>query len=754
MAWRIGTHLGRVLAVALVLTPSLAFAGGTQFPESGTRPLARGGAFFTRADDPMATFFNPANLAEMRGMQLGLNAHMAFYQLCFQRDGTYGGYPTRGPNGELVQPPNDFSFDGAIVQDLDGNGIADTNVLLGDPSDPDNVRGIPGPGSTLSASTDGASIFTPGATTASVGALPFPEVCNQPNFNLVPQLGFSWRITERIGLGIGFFAPFGVGEAQFGQTRRVEVDRSVYDADGNNELDTVTRTFDANGDGMIGPGETFDVPVDVPSDAVLDENGIPVARDVLGTVPVPGSPLGILPAPTRYNLVDQDLSVAFPTVGIGYKLTDKIRIGASFASGFAILNLRTISRSFRGENFNDDVLSNVDGAVDPFVPRVTGSIAANPTDNLSLSYTFTWTDDITAEGDLQVTTGYYNDRGFDELLIPNTEVFSPQPWQMAIGVRYADRIRPRNQGLDGGDDDPTRAFGDDRVMNDPMNNERWDIELNAVWERNSLVEASNIRPGRCDGATLNNDPRDGDYPDRDCNEVFALLGPLYTAGLDDVNLLTGTVPSDVRVDRQWLDQLSLRLGGSYNLVPGVVALHGGFSFETKGVRDGFERIDIAPLMRFGGHGGLTVRVGRWDLTFAYAHIHQRTEVITTGEAGVSQTTSDPRLRQLNCAQDANCSRLSSEGQRARAARLPIGAGASDETRTAYETNQATAPRQNASGQFINEAGDVVSDPSQAAQDPVAPGDFQSQFGEGTRVNIGRIRSNLDVVSFSLTYHFR
>ncbi|MEO0326544.1 MAG: hypothetical protein AAF447_26595, partial [Myxococcota bacterium] len=672
----------------------------------------------------------------------------------FQRDGTYGGYATEGPNGQLIQPPDDFSFGGAQVQDLNGNGIADTNVLLGDPNNPASIRGVPGTGSTLSDRNDAPSIFTAGQTTlAAAGNLAFPEVCNQPNFNLVPQLGFSWRITDRIGLGVGFFAPFGIGESQFGQTRRVQIDQSPYDSDGDGQLDR--RDFDENGDGVIQDGERGLLPVSVPSDAVdLDGDGVPDARDILGTVAVPGSPIGILPAPTRYNLIDQDLSVAFPTIGIGYKINDKLRIGASFASGFAILSLRTISRSFRGENFNDDVLSNVDGAVDPFVPRVTGSIAANPTDNLSLSYTFTWTDDIKAEGNLRVTSGYYNDQVFDELLIPNTEVFSPQPWQMAFGVRYADRIRPRNQALDGGDDDPTRAFGDDRIINDPMTNERWDIELNAVWERNSLVEASNIRAGRCDQATLNNDPLAGPYPDRDCTGVFALLGPLYSAGLDSVGLVTGTVPPDVRVDRKWLDQLSLRAGGSYNLVPGVVALHAGFSFETKGVRSGFERIDIAPLMRFGAHGGLTVRVGRWDLTFAYAHIHQRSETITSGESGVAQTTSDPRLRQLNCDADENCSRLSSEGQRARAARLPIGEGASEADRAAYTGQQTTAPRQNASGQFINEAGEVVSDPSQAAQDPVRESDFQSQFGEGTRVNIGRIRSNLDVLSFSLTYHFR
>ncbi|MEM1414778.1 MAG: hypothetical protein AAGH15_07750 [Myxococcota bacterium] len=766
MAWRCGERFRRLGALVVVcavgLMPNVALAGGTQFPESGTRPLARGGAFFASANDPMVTFLNPANLAEMRGIQLGLNAHLAFYQLCFNRAGTYGAYPT-GEDGSPIQPPNDFSFPGAIVQDLDGNGIADTNVLV----NPSNPAGQPGPGSTIVSLNDANSIFTNGQTTLAavgdsgipVGQTAFPEVCNTPNMGLVPQLGFTWRVHERVGIGIGFFAPFGIGELEYGQQRRVAVDQSVYDRDGDGSLDTRQADFDANGDGMIATdgSETFTVPVNVPSDAVdLDGDGIPDARDVLGTVPVPGSPIGILPAPTRYNLIDQDLSVAFPTIGVGVKVTDKIRVGASFASGFALLSLRTLSRSFRGENFNDDALSNVDGAVDPFVPRVTASIAANPIDNLTVSSTFIWTDDIVAEGDLRVTSGYYNSQPYDELRIRNTEVFSPQPWQLAFAMRYADRIRPRNTGLEGGEDDPTRAFGDDRVINDAMTNENWDVELDLVWERNSLIDASAIRPGNCVQSNLDQDPRNGSYPDRDCSipANFPQLGPLYIASLDSAGSIPGTVPNDVSVARNWQDQLSLRAGGSYNVVPGVFSLHSGFSFETKGMKDGFERIDLAPLMRFGAHAGFTLRVGRWDLTFAYAHIHQRAETITTAEAGVQQTVSDGRLRQLACAEDEFCGRLSEEGQRARAARLPLGPGASDDVRQAYENNQETTPRQNANGQFIDASGNVVSDPADAEQLEVRSTDFQTQFGEGTRVNIGKIRSNLDVVSFSITYHFR
>ena len=47
-----------------------AFAGGLDFPEQGTRSLARGGAFSAQADDPTAAFIDPGALSKQRGYRL------------------------------------------------------------------------------------------------------------------------------------------------------------------------------------------------------------------------------------------------------------------------------------------------------------------------------------------------------------------------------------------------------------------------------------------------------------------------------------------------------------------------------------------------------------------------------------------------------------------------------------------------------------------------------------------------------------
>ena len=70
-------------------------------------------------------------------------------------------------------------------------------------------------------------------------------------------------------------------------------------------------------------------------------------------------------------------------------------------------------------------------------------------------------------------------------------------------------------------------------------------------------------------------------------------------------------------------QLSLRAGGDYNLMPGLLALRAGVSYESDGAD--VEYLDITNYMlgRIGVHTGLTLRVaGKTDLSLAFAHFFQ------------------------------------------------------------------------------------------------------------------------------------
>ena len=77
------------LALASIVAPNLAHAGGFEYSAAGTRALGRGGAFMARADDPLALRYNPAGLAFLPGYQLELGSHLAFYDSCILRSGGY-----------------------------------------------------------------------------------------------------------------------------------------------------------------------------------------------------------------------------------------------------------------------------------------------------------------------------------------------------------------------------------------------------------------------------------------------------------------------------------------------------------------------------------------------------------------------------------------------------------------------------------------------------------------------------------------
>src|SRR6185369_8597989 len=78
----------------LITLPTRAFAGGLEFPGTGTEPLGRGAAFTAKADDPTAVEYNVAGLARQRGTRLLFDANLVFSSFDFQRAGRYPDNPS------------------------------------------------------------------------------------------------------------------------------------------------------------------------------------------------------------------------------------------------------------------------------------------------------------------------------------------------------------------------------------------------------------------------------------------------------------------------------------------------------------------------------------------------------------------------------------------------------------------------------------------------------------------------------------
>ncbi|MFT5357897.1 MAG: long-subunit fatty acid transport protein [Polyangiales bacterium] len=504
----------RLLAVVSVLATisweSTAMAGGVEFPAAGTSALGRGGAAHARPGNPMSLLYNPAALASISGIQISLQTHLAIFSSCMQRDGNY-------------------SMDLSLASD---NAFTAASGEAGDE--------------------------------ASLADMRLPEMCNSAFPGVIPELVLSWRVHEKVGLAIGFLAPPGVANQQYGESTTL-----------------------ANGRTYVGT-----------------QDG--------------------LPAPTRYMLVESSALLAFPTIGLGVAVHPRVHLGLAFGSGFGVFDLSSVTRATGGDDFSGDVLTQV-SVSDAFVPRLTASVHTIPHDNLDISLTFMWTDDVRAKGDVNLQSGYYQDEVLAELTIPNATFEIPQPWSLALGIRYAQRLAPRSRA--------TNLSQLSGQVEDEMSNERWDIELDVVYERNSGFNNLTTQLPPCSAPNCGSQFQNGD-PGNRWGLPIPLLGPTISPSL----------PETTRLPHRFKDQLSLRLGGDYNIIPGFVSARAGLSYETKGVEGGFEQIDFQPFQRFGLHVGATMRFGNFDLSLAYAHLFQSSATNTDGQ--IFQTNAAHALGEL------------------------------------------------------------------------------------------------------------
>lgn len=292
-----------------------------------------------------------------------------------------------------------------------------------------------------------------------------------------------------------------------------------------------------------------------------------------GLVPPPENP-------TRYAVVDSKKLAAYLTLGLGYALSPRFRVGASFAWGFATID--NVSYSYAGSDSDLRMRLRV---ADPFVPRVSVGTSLGPFRGFSVASSFLYTSDFVAHGSIRFDG--------DVRLSPSSTVpihqtvhgislRVPQTHQFAVAARYA-RV------LDG-DADPS----------DRLASERFDIEADFV------VVASH---------------RVTDYVVR-----FPVDATLDAGGVPS------PLPDQQTIPHRWRRQYVVRVGSDVTVVPERFAVRFGFAYDTDGAGDTYRNIDFTPFQRFTFSMGATLRVGRTDISLAYAHLHHPTQFVSTNEA--------------------------------------------------------------------------------------------------------------------------
>ncbi len=311
---------------------------------------------------------------------------------------------------------------------------------------------------------------------------------------------------------------------------------------------------------------------------------------------------GTLPSPVRYNLIQQNLLQVFPSVGVGYRVNPWLAVGATFQWGLTHISYTNNAATQPGTDPLQDLRADITVA-DYFTPAVIGSVALRPTPSLDFMLGFRWVDNVKARGDVAITALVFDDPATVNSVttLHDVRLVAPQTGALSFGARYGHR---RHSGAPITDAAQESLRGE---TYDRMNTELFDVEFDAVYELNNRV-----------------------------NDFVVTLPENPKAEIPGVGL--SPLPSPIHLGHKWQNQLSLRLGGDFNVLPGTLAVRAGVSYETSGVDNRFAQLDFIPGERIGVGGGATLRLGKLDLSLAYQHIFQ---------ADITSTATDTEgLRQI------------------------------------------------------------------------------------------------------------
>jgi hypothetical protein len=191
--------------------------------------------------------------------------------------------------------------------------------------------------------------------------------------------------------------------------------------------------------------------------------------------------------------------------------------------------------------------------------------------------------------------------------------------QLSAAIRFADRVNPRPEVWTG-----LQRWSD--PMRDHMADERWDIEFDWIYYFSSFNDRQDF--------FFSKDQRITRVAVNDDGSLSTMAGPPGECPVKEN--ADGSCPEQYFMPTKLggIDQMTMRLGGDYNVILNVLALRAGVSYEGRGAEAEYARPTAGlPFERLGVHGGFTWRIdGRTDLSFAYAHFFQETIELSVNDS--------------------------------------------------------------------------------------------------------------------------
>ena len=235
------------IALALVVSPRVAHAGGFEVADHGAQAMGRGTAFTARADDPTAIHWNPAGLARQRGTRLFLGGNLFLHSFEFRRAGRYpddsndpatpwGGRPfpaVQNSGGAFVSPFLALSTDfGSFDRLTFGLGVYGPSSI-GNRTFPLGIEGAPAPSRYDFVQSRSTIIF--------------------------PTLSLGYRLTRWLDVGIsghlaiGNFDQTNITYADLGECKNAE----YQPCDSKSTLTASTTSAGATFGAMLRPSESL-----------------------------------------------------------------------------------------------------------------------------------------------------------------------------------------------------------------------------------------------------------------------------------------------------------------------------------------------------------------------------------------------------------------------------------------------------------------------------------------------------------------
>lgn len=305
-----------------------------------------------------------------------------------------------------------------------------------------------------------------------------------------------------------------------------------------------------------------------------------------GTIETPQGPR---PTPTRYSIVRQQAEFALdPIIGGAYRFSRHWSTGMSLQVYMIKGKAAAVQNQFGGTNPATDAFVEVQSQ-DFFVPALTFSTQYRPIEAMSFVAAFRWLDNFNGSGNVSYETNTFHQGAtvgpvpYKNPSIPVDTIVLRQPWELTLAARYGAPL--------------SAATG--RGIGDPLDTERWDIELDATYYLNARASKSDVEVGH--PVSVTNKLADG------------------TENKTDVQNL-----GSFTIDRHLKDSVAVRLGGSFAIIPRELQVQAGAFYETRGVDIAYADIDTFAFQRIGTGFGAVLRVGQFDFKAGYMHIFSET----------------------------------------------------------------------------------------------------------------------------------